>query len=264
MKNIIYVLLSVIFINSVSFAQTNSEIKTSKSEITIDTTEEYRKKLFNSGKVTFGLKAGYTHSNLYGSEIDYIFADNKADWLPGFHAGIFINSQLSKYFWLKHELIFSQRGAGITLSDSINGPFPSQLKTYYVDLYPINLCFHIKGLQIYSGPYISALTHASIQRKDINGNLFNDNSIFGDPGNREGDNENKYLQKFDFGVNAGIEYQFPFGVILGVKYNHGFTDIFQYANSYTNGDTKLDNIKIYNRSLLFSIGYTLVRNKKDR
>jgi hypothetical protein len=248
MKKIIYIIIAAFFCN-VALAQDQSKTE-------IDTTEAYSNKLFKSGNVTFGLKAGYTHSNLYGNEIDYIFADSKTTALPSFHAGIVVNSQIGKYFWLKHELLLNQRGAGVSLNDSINGNYTSTLKMLYVDLYPISPTFHYKGFQIYAGPYVTALTHASIQRKDINGKLFNDKSIFGDAGNSEGDGENKYLQKFDFGLNAGIEYQFPFGLLIGIKYNHGFTDIFQYANSYTNGDTKVDNIKIYNKALIFSLGYS--------
>ncbi|MFN3918629.1 MAG: PorT family protein, partial [Flavobacteriales bacterium] len=91
------------------------------------------------------------------------------------------------------------------------------------------------------------------------GNFYIDKSIFGDAGNDE--SEKKYLQKFDFGLNAGIEYQFPFGLLIGAKYTHGFTDLFQYANSYTLGDIKTDNIKIYNRSVMFSIGYVFSRKR---
>ena len=40
----------------------------------------------------------------------------------------------------------------------------------------------------------------------------------------------------------------------------GFTDIFQYANSYTFNDPKKE-IKIYNKAILFSIGYSFIKTK---
>jgi hypothetical protein len=252
----------IAFLFGIEIAKAQSEIQNPKSEI--DSAEAYQEKQFKIGKVTFGFKAGYTHSNLYGNELDYIFASSKTNWLPSFHAGFIVNTQWGKYFWLKHELLVNQRGAKVSLSDSAHGDYHSNLKMLYLDLHPVSPAFHIKGFQIYAGPYVSALTHACIQRKDENGKLFNDKSIFGDAGNSEGEGENKYLQKFDFGLNAGIEYQFPFGLLIGIKYNHGFTDIFQYANSYTNGDTKVDNIKIYNKALMVSLGYSFVKNKKIR
>jgi hypothetical protein len=231
----------------------NVALAQSQSKTESDTTAAYFNKLLKSGKVTFGLKGGFTYGNLYGSETDYIFADSKTTYLPSFHAGIVVNSQVGKYFWLKHELLVNQRGAGVILNDSINGKFNSQIKMLYLDLFPISPTFHIKGFQIFTGPYVSLLTNATIKRKDQNGNEYSDRSIFGDPKNFE--EENKYLQKFDFGIHAGLEYQFPFGLFIGAKYMHGFTDIFQYANSYTLDDPKTDRIKIYNHALMFSIGY---------
>jgi hypothetical protein len=256
MKMKYFVLLTILLIETgISFAQTNQ-----KANTVIDTTENFRNQLFKSGRVNFGLKAGYTQGNFYGSEINYIFAKGTTKWIAGFHAGILVNSEMSKYFWLKHELIFSQRGAVFTLFDSLNGNYSSKLKTYYLDLYPLNPTFHYKGFQIYGGPYISLLTHASIQRKDANGFLFNDTSIFGDASQFE--DNSKYLQKFDFGMNFGIEYQFPSGLLIGAKYNHGFTDIFQYANSYTLDDPKTTPIKIYNRAFWVSVGYSFGKKVK--
>jgi hypothetical protein len=253
MKMKYFISLTILLIGTrISFAQTNQI-----SNTVLDTTENFRNQLFESGRVTFGLKAGYTHGNFYGSEIDDIFADGTTQWISGFHVGILVNSEISDYFWLKHELIFSQRGAVVALFDSLNGNYSSKLKTYYVDLYPLNLTFHYKGFQLYGGPYISLLTYANIQRKNDNGVLFNDESIFGDASQFE--DNSKYLQKFDFGMNFGIEYQFPFGLFIGAKYNHGFTDIFQYANSYTLNDPKTTPIKIYNRAFLFSVGYSFCK-----
>jgi hypothetical protein len=253
-----FISLTILLIGTgVSFAQTNQ-----KANTVIDTTENFRNQLFKSSSVTFGLKAGYTQGNFYGSEIDYIFAEGKTKWIAGFHAGMLVNSKVSKYFWLKHELIFSQRGAVVILFDNLNGNYSSKLKTYYLDLYPLNPTFHYKRFQLYGGPYISLLTHANIQRKNENGKLYSDKSIFGDAANSEADDENKYLQKFDFGMNFGIEYQFPSGLLIGAKYNHGFTDIFQYANSYTLDDPKTTPINIYNRDFLFSVGYSFGKKVK--
>jgi hypothetical protein len=250
MKMKYFISLTIFLIGTgISFAQTSQ-----KANTVIDTTENFRNQLFKSGSVTFGLKAGYTQGNFYGSEIDYIFAGGTTKWISGFHAGMLVNSKVSKYFWLKHELIFSQRGAIVTLFDSLTGNYSSKLKTYYLDLYPLNPTFHYKRFQLYGGPYISLLTHANIQRKNENGVLFKDKSIFGDASQFE--DNSKYLQKFDFGMNLGIEYQFPFGFFIGAKYNHGFTDIFQYANSYTLNDPKTTPIKIYNRAFWVSVGYS--------
>lgn len=252
MKKIINILIALC-VWSITFAQNKFGIKNPESKIEIDTTTKFRNNLFNIGRVVFGIKAGFTYSNIYGSDITYIFADGKTNYQSAFHIGISVDSKLREYFWLKHELLFNQNGAGVLLSDSINGTYSSQLKTYYLQLFPISPTFHIKGFQLYVGPYISTLLDAKIQRKNASGEFYNDHSIFGDASQFE--NKSKYLQKFDFGIAAGIEYQFPFGLSIGAKYTHGFTEIFQYANSYTLNDTKRE-IKIYNQGIQFSLGYS--------
>ncbi|MCS6819738.1 MAG: porin family protein [Chitinophagales bacterium] len=266
MKNL--VLMVALLVGSLAFSQhkTDKNLKAEPNYSFIQDSAEceknFRKHLSRSGLVMFGIKAGYSHSNLYGKEIDYIFANNKTEWLPGFHAGLMVNASLNKFLGLKHELLFSMRGARVNLPDSIHGPYSSSLKTYYLDLYPVSPTFHFKGFQLYAGPYVSLLTAASIQRKNETGNLFNDRTIFGTPGNRESENENKYLQKFDFGIHAGIEYQFQFGLFIGAKYVRGFTDIFQYANSYTFDDPKVDNIRIFTQTLMISAGYCFLSKYK--
>ena len=246
MRNLIYILL--LFCLSISV------------KAQIDTSAKTRNELFRKGRVSFGLKVGYTQANIYGSDINYIFADSKTNYIQSYHAGITVNSMVAKYFWFKHELLVIQKGAGITLNDSINGNYHSTLKMLSLNLFPISPCFHFKGFQLYAGPYISTLLNANILRKDSNGKEYQDHSIYGDASQFE--SKFKFLQKFDFGLNVGVEYQFPFGLFIGAKYTYGFTDIFQYANSYTFQDPKRD-IKIYNKSFLLSIGLSFVKYRKN-
>lgn len=242
MKKILTVLLALPFC-----------IKSQAQTAPVDTTADFRNELFRNGKVLFGIEAGFSYTTLYGKELRYVFAENKVSYKPGYHFGLTVDNKIRENFRLKHELIFNQRVVGVPLSDSINGRYHSKLKMSYLELQPANATFQLKGFQVYAGPYISALLGAQIERKDNNGNTSADHRIFGTPGNDE--SQSKYLQKLDFGINIGIGYQLPIGLSIGVKYTHGLTDIFQYANSYTNGSTKMDNIKIYNRGWMVSVAY---------
>lgn len=208
----------------------------------------------------FGVKAGWSYNNLYGSDRNYIFASDKTQYQSGFHAGIFLDTRMSKHFGLKHELLFSQKRIGVSLTDMNDEAYKSKFTMSYLDLTPASLTFQAGDFQLYAGPYISALLNANVQRRDKNGKMYKDKSIFGTPDDDE--TETHYLQKFDFGANLGLEYHFGSGLSIGARYTHGFTDIFQYANGYTNEDTKTDNIKIYNRGWMFSIGYTFGNAKK--
>ncbi|KMQ70734.1 outer membrane beta-barrel protein [Chryseobacterium koreense] len=245
-------ILSIIF--ALSFYIVSNAQKAS-----IDTASDFRNHLFSRNKVSFGIKAGIGYSTIYGKDIGYVFAEDKATCQPGYHFGLIVDNKIGTHFWLKHELIFNHKIAGVQLSDSINGRYSSKLTMNYLELQPFNAAFQSKGFQVYAGPYISALLGAKIQRKDNNGNAFGDSGIFGAPNNDE--SENKYLQKLDFGINIGLEYQLPIGVSIGAKYTHGLTDIFQYASSYVNGDPQTDNIKIYNRGWMVSIGYFFKNGK---
>jgi hypothetical protein len=255
MKNIVIILVFV-GLSLAANAQSNKEALLKKNAI--DTTAKFRNELFRKGRVSFGVKVGFTYANIAGSDVGNTFASSNTDYLPAFHAGIMVNSKIGKYFWLKHELLVVQKGAGVTLKDSTNGSYSSTLKMLSLDLFPFSPTFHYKGFQLYAGPYASILIDAQIKRKDNHGQYYQDHSIFGDGSQFE--DKSKYLQKIDFGINAGIEYLFPFGVSLGIKYTHGFVDIFQYANSYTLNDGN-KRIKIFNRAFLFSIAYNFGKKK---
>ncbi|MCS6808003.1 MAG: outer membrane beta-barrel protein [Bacteroidota bacterium] len=209
--------------------------------------------LCSIGRVRLGIYGGYTRANLYGDELDFMFASQEASWLPSFHAGLCVYSELQELFWLRHELFVNGRGALVQLRDSVQGLYSSALTSYYLDFAPISLTLHISGLQAYLGPYISALLTATLQRKKSDGSIVLDESIFGDASNNE--SESRYLQKLDAGFYAGIEYAFPFGLTLGVRYIHGLIDIVQFANSYTLNHPKDDAIRIYNHAVMASIGY---------
>ncbi|KPH13809.1 porin family protein [Chryseobacterium sp. ERMR1:04] len=241
MKKAFIILLSF-FIYSVSYAQVEEN---SNNELSSPDTYQ----------LSWGIKAGINMYNLYGKERDYIFADQKTSYKLGFHIGGFVDTRINEKLGLRHELILSQRKAGVHVSDSINGIYKSTLTMYFIDVVPANLTYQVsKNIQIYAGPYVSALVAANIKLKDENGNIFRDKSIYGDPSNDE--KESRYLQKFDFGVNIGAQYQIKHNLAMELKYTHGFLDLFQYANSYTNEDSKNDKIKIFNRGFMASVVYS--------
>ncbi|MCS6821499.1 MAG: PorT family protein [Microscillaceae bacterium] len=225
--------------------------------------QEFEQQFALQKRLTIGLQVSYLLSNLYGKDKNFIFAEKATRWQSGFQLGSFLNTRINDNFRLKHELFITQRGANVSLLDnSSSETYTSQFRTYYLDLCPINPTFYYKGLEVYLGFYISGLMYADIQRINEQGKLQRDNSIFGTPDNREGENQNKYLQKFDFGLNTGINYQFSPKISLGLRYARGFTDLFQYANSFTNDDTKTDNINISNHFVVLSIGYNLSKNSQ--
>ena len=98
------------------------------------------------------------------------------------------------------------------------------------------------------GPYASALLSANITIRDEDGNTYKDTSIFGK--SDEETEENKYLQKIDFGATAGVLYEFNKTISLDVRYNHGLVPLFDNT-------TEQKTIKIYNQSWGVVLGYNL-------
>ena len=217
-------------------------------------------KLIINARTSLGIKIGFTQAQLRGSQMDSLSSDGSSSPILGFHIGITANSMLGKYFWLKHELIATQKGAHIVKSDTINGRYNTTLKTLSLDLFPVSPTFHYKGFQFYAGPYLSVLLDANIRRKNGAGQFVNDDGIFGSGRNFQ--RQSKYMQKFDYGLSMGVEYEFPCGLNIGAKYVRGFAELLDWANSITIGkptdDTK---IRIYTEYFNVSVGYNFMKGK---
>lgn len=196
----------------------------------------------------FTIKAGYIQTDLRGVNLDMLSVDGATKPLNSFMIGVEYHSEISKFISLKHELNFNIHGAEVQLMDDVNEVYNSTLQMKSLQLQPLNLTFRIKGLQIYAGPYASTLLSASIQRKDADNHIYTDKSIFGEPD--EETEQNKYLQKIDFGVTAGLLFELNKTVSLGVRYNYGIVPIFDNT-------TEQRSIKIYNQSWGVMVGYNL-------
>jgi hypothetical protein len=194
--------------------------------------------------LTFGISGGINWTSLTGRDVDSLSNDGSQKSLIGQSIGITLDNKTSKYFGLKHELFYSQRIMSIKIDDGINPEFSSKFKRQYIDIFPVSPTLYYKGLQVYTGPYLAVLLNASIQRKDADGNLYTDKSIYG-----SGEASSNYSQKMDAGFVAGLNYEFKNGINIGGRFIRGFVPIIENAN------TK-QQLKIYNESFFVMIGYS--------
>ncbi len=214
-----------------------------------------------NGGVTWGVKFGLTQAHLRGDDLGRLSSDGTSTSMPGLQFGVTLNSMISERFWLKHELMATQKAAGIALKDSVNGQYKTDLKWWCMDLFPISACWNYRGFRAYAGPYLSVLVDARIRRKDDAGQFENDHSIFGSGRNFQ--RQSNYMQKFDYGINVGLEYGFKNGLNISARYTRGFAEMFDWANSLTVGkSTDPTSISIYTDYLNISVGYDFVRPKK--
>lgn len=177
------------------------------------------------------------------------------------HAGLAVNNKFTEHLWLKHELLYTQMGAGVSINDSTNPVYKTQVKSHAVVLFPLSLTYQYKGLQVYAGPHFASVLAASIERKGKDGRFFHDKGIYGSATQFE--DTSKYLQKLDYGFTAGVEYQLKSGFSIRASYVRGFVELLDYANKNILRDRR-NKYQIYNQYLNLSLAYYFERRKRSR
>lgn len=205
------------------------------------------------GETKIGIKAGLTSANVYGPDLALLSQNGNPTSLQGFHVGVFVNSKLSKYFWLKSELISIQKGSVLAVKDKWNQQYSSNFKSQYIDIYPASPTFHFKGFQLLAGPYVSMLLSASVQQKDSLGAMSTNNSVFGNP-----TQNSKYRQKLDAGFVLGVEYETKWGISIGARYTKGFVPVIENAAAILPVNSpEQPQQKVFNESFSVTLGYSL-------
>lgn len=206
-----------------------------------------------------GIKAGFTSANVYGPDLKQLSSGGSPSSLNSFHVGLFVNSKVGKYFWIKSEVLTLQKGSVLQVKDKWGQQYQSNFKGQYIDVYPFSPTFHFKGFQVLVGPYVSMLLSASIQQKDSLGVLTSNHTIFG-----TSNVNSHYRQKIDAGVVLGLEYELKWGVSIGARYTQGYIPLIENAAAvYPANTPELPQQKVFNKSLSISIGYSFGNNKKE-
>lgn len=209
------------------------------------------------GETKIGIKAGLTSANVYGPDVAQLSNNGAASTLQGFNVGVFVNSKISRHFWLKSEVLTIQKGAALQIKSPAGLAFKSNLKSQYIDVYPASPTFHWKGFQALAGPYVSMLLSSSQQ--DSVGNT--NSAVFG-----VSSSLSAYRQKLDAGIAVGAEYEFKFGISVGCRFTHGFVPLFENPGYIVTNPTSSPQLhqKIYNESFSVSLGYSLGKNQSAR
>ena len=194
-------------------------------------------------QVKIGVTAGLNASNFLESGSGTTSHDYKA----GFQAGLVADFGISDNFSIVPELLYSQRGdkskLKITDKDGKKSFTLGSLNLNYLQL-PINAAYKINlgnssKLMIFAGPYLGYGISGKIKSEAKSGSKKNnsDKIKFG--------SKEEEIKPFDFGVNAGIGYQFE-NVFFKLQYNPGFINL----------DNK-KNHSLKNTNVAVSVGYYL-------
>lgn len=182
----------------------------------------------------------------------------------GFEAGVMGNVQFG-HFALQPSLLFSQKGyhaAGNLPSRDTPVTYEEQVRLNYLTV-PLNLAFTLgrdgQGLQAFAGPYVSLLVGGRYAQQTHVGPYFGrdpfDMETSGKvhPASGTADFDNRYAQRFDTGLQAGIGYRLG-GLLVQANYSLGLRNIrvpsYSQQNNYT-----YEGPAYYNRAFQASVSY---------
>lgn len=194
--------------------------------------------------LTTGFKAGLNMTNISAGE-------NSQEFKPSYHAGGFVEIPLSYYkqYALQIELLYSNqgyKGKEIEKRDQVTGKIIETNKLEDVSLHyltlPVMFKYYIQeNFAVEVGPQVSYLMDA---KGDFDIYRFNeareylntttnpiDNALF-ENGYRSTKYED-YYERLDYGIAAGISYNFNNGLYLSGRYYYGLQDIYKADNKYS-------------------------------
>jgi hypothetical protein len=170
---------------------------------------------------SLGIKGGLNMSNLYTEDVD------DENVLAGFNIGLFaqlpITSSLAKGAELQYNNAFAE-GTG-------------KFRLNYIEV-PVLLKANLtKNFNVQFGPYAAFLVDSKITNESADGSY-----------NFEENVDEDDLNKFDFGVAAGVGFDFDsFGI--GARYNYGLSTVGKertvLGQTYTFPDSKNSVLSVY-------------------
>lgn len=183
-----------------------------------------------SANAQIGVKGGVNFSNMYTEDVD----DNNV--LTSFNAGLYASIPLTSSIAIQPEFLFSRKGAELAYDNAfVTGK--AKFKLNYIEvpvLVKVNLT---KNFNIHAGPYFAYLIDGQVTN-ETDGGTFNFEDNF----------DNDDFNKFDYGVSAGLGFDFE-SIGIGARYNYGLSTVGKERNfggtNYTFPDGKNSNISLY-------------------
>ncbi len=185
-------------------------------------------------RTTFGIKAGiqnnfFSFKEKSGGEWSRDLASG-----AGFQVGGIANFAITDHFSVQPNLLFSMKGVKPTSL--------SEITLYTIDL-PINFLYRTNGFFGGIGPNLS---YGLSAKSEFDG--LPDNDLY------EGDGgDPAEFNRFEFGTNVVLGYQFNCGVALNGHYTAGYSNL--------NNDTDADEERYNTRIFGFSVSYMFGGNK---
>lgn len=162
--------------------------------------------LLAAGANAQSLVIGANMSNLYIDNVD----DENAK--IGLNIGLACRTRLAGNLGLRHEILFSQKGASAQYDNFLQGSGTYRFNLNYIKM-PLMLSGKLGSLDIHAGPYLGLLISANVKDVDSDGSINQINELDRDDFNT-----------LDYGATMGMAYLFDGGNI-SLRYNYGLREI---------------------------------------
>lgn len=182
--------------------------------------------------INFGIKQGFNFSRFAGKEAEVLSGDDHQKFLTGSGLSLTANTKVKDHFWIKHELGYWKKGGYIYIDDGVNAKYRTSQILRYFEILPASATYTFRGFQLYAGPYFGFLTESSAIRKNNTGEI---SRVFDKASHKHA----------DFGIVAGVEYEFRVGLNIGARFYQGMSGIRQE-----------DPKQISNQNATFTLGWT--------
>lgn len=198
---------------------------------------------------SFGIRAGYTHSDVIIREPDGLVVDGNPDFqldgsyrpLGSLHAGIDARTQIGGRFAIVSGLQYARKG----YTDMLfwpSGPADALWQLHYLNL-PVVADFRIwKGLSVQAGLEAGWLVDVKVKSA---GEAFDPEDLFGS------------YNDFDLGIAGGMEYRFNDSFFAAFRHIFGILPLSELELTDQNG-AALDQINSRNSATQVSVGYRYV------
>ncbi|MFV8323102.1 porin family protein [Flavobacterium sp. LS2R12] len=179
---------------------------------------------------SLGIKGGLNMSNLYTEDVD------DKNVLAGFNIGLFAQLPITSSLSLQPEVSYTTKGAELQYNNAF-AEGTGKFRLNYIEV-PVLLKANLtKNFNVQFGPYAAFLVDSKITNESADGSYNFEENV----------NEDD-LNKFDFGVAAGVGFDFDsFGI--GARYNYGLSTVGKertvLGQTYTFPDSKNSVLSVY-------------------
>lgn len=185
--------------------------------------------------IGFGVKGGLNLSSLSFEETYNLSSSGRT----AFHVGFIAEIPLTQKISIQPELLYSTEGGTYLMERSTSVPIVLEEKIDYLNLPVMAKYYLVDGFAVEAGPQFGYLVSGKTYEMLLGG------------GERKINTKDSH-RSFDFGLGAGLSYEFSNGIFLAARYTFGLTKIYDQFEfmHYKEWDVKKTNFQL-------SVGYFL-------